>query len=248
MEPTRPDQELRERIVYPDTDGEPMSDSDANADRMIDTFTALARAHRSRGRKAYVSKNLFVYPVRGKPWLRNSPDILVAPGCEDRKRPSFKYWEEPGRVLFAGEFISFLRRETLESPEVEERIDFYRKELGTRELFIYQPLGKNQEDGYRFFFFRLRSEGPDEEIEPGEDGWYRSEILDLDLRPLDDRVEFRDPATGEIYLPDSIRAEREAQRAERETERAEREAAARKDLEAEVRRLRAELEGRRRDV
>ncbi|MBI4614794.1 MAG: hypothetical protein HY720_14380, partial [Planctomycetes bacterium] len=59
----------------------------------------------------------------------------------------------------------------------QQRIDFYRKELGTRELFIYQPLGKNQEDGYLFFFFRLRAKGPDEEIEPGEDGWYRSEIL-----------------------------------------------------------------------
>ncbi|MBI4612214.1 MAG: hypothetical protein HY720_01250 [Planctomycetes bacterium] len=244
---------IRKDIVYPDSDGEPMSDNEGSAQRMMDTWTGLRAAYRWSGARAYVGMNLFVYPVEGKPWLRNSPDIFVAPGSSrEPLRTSFRYWDEEGRVEFAGEVLSRTKRERLESPEVLERVDFYANELGTRELFLYEPLGFRFEDGFRFAFLRAGTDGRYHVVEPGEDGWYRSEVLPYEFRPLDDRVEFRDPGTGEIFLPDSRRAERaereaeradhEAERADHEAERAEREARARAAAEERLRELEQEIE------
>lgn len=232
------DPRLRE-IVYPDSDGEPMSDNAANAQRMIDTRTALIDAMRRRGVAAYVWGDQFVYPVEGEPSIRNSPDLFVVPGLEHVLRPTVKYWEvEPAKVLFAGEFLSIIKRQTLDNQT--KSIEFYRRRLGTQELFLYQPLGEGMYDGFVFRFLRLRQRGPDRVIEPDPDGWYRSRVLGLDLRPAAERIEFRNPRTGEEYLPDSVRAEQEAARAARSEE-------ACRALEERVAQLEAELRRARRD-
>lgn len=48
----------------------------------------------------------------------------------------------------------------------------------------------------------------------GADGWYRSETLAPELRADDVGVWFPDAATGEVYLPDGLRAEVERERAD----------------------------------
>ncbi len=250
------DPRLRE-IEYPDSDGEPISDTDANIQRMFDAQTALKEAMRRRGVKAYVCGGVFVYPIEGDPTVRNSPDILVAPECEPwPPRASFRYWEEPGRVQFAGEFLWVTERQTLE--DQWDCIEFYRGRLGTEELFLYEPLGEGMYDGFRFRFLRLDRGGVDQVIEPDGDGWFRSRGLGLDLRPTAERIEFRDSSTGEKYLPDRLRAEQAAARADRtahevtraevhaaradhEAARADREVAESVRLERRVAQLEAEL-------
>ncbi|MBI4614713.1 MAG: hypothetical protein HY720_13970 [Planctomycetes bacterium] len=231
------------RIEYPDTDGEPMSDNEASEWRMVDCWTALRRACRRKGFRAYVGMSVFVYPVEGKPWLRNSPDLFAAPGSDpEGLRTSFRCWEEGGRVEFAGEFLSRTRHERLESPEVDDRVRFYRDELRTRELFLYEPLGFHFRDGFRFSFRRLDLDGDYREVPPGEDGWHRSEVIPFEFRPLDDRVEFRDPATGEVFLPDRLRAEAVESRAEAVESRAEAEKTPAEAAQARIRELEEELE------
>ncbi len=244
------DQESSGRVIipkfeYPSSDGEPMADGDANATRMIHTWSALKVAIRDLGVVAYVSGNLFVYPVEGEPWTRNAPDVLVAPGCAQAIRESFMYWREPATVQFAGEFLWVKRRETFESEEIQERIEFYRTKLATRELFIYEPAGTSLEAGFRFHFLRLGARGLYEEVRPGTGGWYISDVLGLEFRPADSWIRLRHPTSGKEYLPaeiraaqDAERAARESERAARESERADREAERARGLEAEIERLR----------
>lgn len=207
-------------VFYPDSDGKPMADHETNAERMIDTCSALREGFRRRGEPAHVSRDQLVYPVEGDPKIRNAPDILVAPGCEEHARPSFKCWDEPGRIVFAGEFLSFVKHERYESRSIKKRIDFYRDHLGTEELFIYQPLGMEFSDGFRFFFLRLGPSGAYGEVEPAEDGWYRSQVTPFDFRPVLERLEVRDSRTGELFLPDRLRADRAEERAREAEERA----------------------------
>lgn len=248
MDTKKTDSVIVSELVYPDSDGEPMSDHEANTDRMVDARGALRLSMRLRGRKAFVGMDHFVYPVEGEPLTRNAPDVFVAPGCEalkdGSKRPSFKYWEEEGTVDFAGEFLSPIKHEKLDSPGVLERVEFYRLDLCTRELFLYEPLGIDPSAGFRFKFLRMARQGSYKEVRPAGDGWYTSRVLDLELRPTNERVEFRDPRTKEIYPSDLQRAERESERAERESERAKRERRARLEAEARIRELEERLRER----
>lgn len=216
------------------TPDEPVADNDFNLRRMVDSASALREAYRRRGERAYVSIHLAVYPVEGDPGIRNVPDLLVAPGCDDHGRFSFRYWDEPGTVDFAGEFLSPARGERFGDRDIERRIEVYRDALRTREVFVYAPRTKELEDGFDFHFLRLDDAGRYEDVGPGEHGWYASLVLGLEFRPLDEALEFRDPATGRVFLPDSRRAER----ASRESERADRAEARLRQLERELERLR----------
>ncbi|MBI4613342.1 MAG: hypothetical protein HY720_06995 [Planctomycetes bacterium] len=231
MNPNQTGGAIVPKLVYPSSDGEPMADNDSNRERMVNSASALREAFRRRGEMAYASTDLFVYPIEGEPWTRNAPDVLVAPGCEQKLRESFKYWEEPGTVQFAGEFLSVRKRETFESDEIQERIEFYRTKLATRELFIYQPLDIAIDSGFHFHFLRIGGDGRYHEVRPNSDGWFASEVLALEIRPADGGIEFRDPASGEVYLSAESRAEREVERAERAEQRV-------AELERELERLR----------
>lgn len=234
----------RREIEYPCCDDQPMTDSDANKRRMDRTASAIEEAYRRRGTTAYVSKDTFVYPVEGHPEIRNAPDILVAPGCEQGDRLSFKCWEEPGGIEFAGEFLQITQRERLDSPKLAKKVRFYRERLRTRELFLYEPKGQDPADGFEFRFLRLTADGEYTRVEPNDDGWYKSQVLGLLLRPAPLQLDLMDPITGERYLSDPERAEAQKARADAAEERAQAAEEAARASQAEIARLRAQLEER----
>ncbi len=219
------------QLYYPSSDGEPMADNDSNRLRMIHTWSILAEAFRVQGVVAYVSGDLFVYPIEGESWTKSAPDVLVAPRCEQRPRESFKYWEEPGTAEFVGEFLSIRKKERFDSPEIQDRIEFFRTKLGAREVFIYEPLGAPIESGFRFHLLRQGEDGLLHDVPPGTSGWYRSEVLALEIRPADQWIRVRDPATGREFRPDKRRADEEAKRADEEAKRADEEARRADDAE-----------------
>lgn len=255
MKPVRSEAAL-EALRYPDSDGRPMADNQTNARRMVDTDSALREAFRRRGEsdRFFVGYDLLVYPVEGDIKICNAPDVFVAPGsAQAPDRTSFLCWRE-ARVDFAGEFLSPVKEERYGQKRIDRRIAFYRDRLATTELFIYEPLGPGADDGFLFWLLRLGEDGDYHEVEPDRDGWYRSVVIPLEIRPIAERVQVRNARTGEEYLPDSLRADQETARANQEAARAEQEKAradqekaradhekARADaLEAELARLRRE--------
>ena len=80
-------------IDYPETDGQPMAETPAHRDVMIDAIQVLQRhfAHRPN---VYVSGNMMMYYEEGEPRRCVSPDVFVAVGVEDKDRRTYLLWRE----------------------------------------------------------------------------------------------------------------------------------------------------------
>ena len=84
--------------IYPCSDGEPMADSDEQAEIMLYLFGSLRTWYQDMP-DVYVSADTFVYYRNGHPEVHVAPDVFVAFGVEGtRNRKSWKVWEENGVV------------------------------------------------------------------------------------------------------------------------------------------------------
>ena len=82
----------RDLTHYPDSDGKPMTESDATRDYLLYCVEALELYFQSR-RSVYVSGNLFIYYEQGNPKAVVSPDVFVIFGVSKRKRPQLSSLE-----------------------------------------------------------------------------------------------------------------------------------------------------------
>ena len=215
-------------VDYPDSDGQPVAETDFQRIPLWYANDVLARHFRDRD-DIYVSANMFVYFEEGNPKAVVAPDVFVVLGTPDHKRRSYKVWEEPKGPDFVLEITSHSTRSADQGPK--RRIY---EALGVREYWLFDPTGDYLVpplQGLRLVagrYVRLPSRtSPDGSLSS------RSELLGLDLRAADGRLRLRDPATGRD-LPSSEELE----------ERVEQQAAALRAAEARV----AELEARMRAV
>jgi Uma2 family endonuclease len=123
-------------IEYPETDGQPMSESDATRDYLLYSVAVLESYFQGH-RNVYVSGNLFIYYEEGNNKKSISPDVFVIFGVSKRKRRSYKTWQEGGKLpSFVLEVTSF---STKRQDEVE-KVALYAS-LGVEEYFQYDPTG-----------------------------------------------------------------------------------------------------------
>ena len=209
-------------IIYPDGDGQPMTESDPTRDYLIYGVEALGVYFQDRP-DVYVSGNLFVYYKRGVPDAVVSPDVFVVFGVEKKKRRSFKAWEENGKLpSFVMEITS---KTTQENDEVEKREKYSR--MGVAEYFQYDPTGDYLQPAlkgarlaagtYRPIPAQLLSDGSVS---------IPSEVLGLDLQLLNGELRFYNPATGKKLLTplETEWARQAAELAQQEAELAQQEA------------------------
>ena len=78
-------------IEYPESDGEPMGETDLHRDWMTRIIDLLKQ--RYRGQRVYVSGNLLVYYEEGDPTKHVAPDAFVVLECSPHRRRTFKVWE-----------------------------------------------------------------------------------------------------------------------------------------------------------
>ena len=85
-------------IVYPDSDGEPMSDNTKQFRWIVtlkENLDALV--------PDFVAGDHLWYPVEGRPDIRIGPDVMVCPGRPKGDRGSYRQWVEggvPPKVVF----------------------------------------------------------------------------------------------------------------------------------------------------
>lgn len=230
-------------LDYPETDGQPITESDATRNYLVYCVTALRLFFQSRP-QVYVSGNLFIYYEENQPSKNISPDVFVIFGVSNRERRSYKAWQEGNKLP---SFVLELTSKSTKKQDEETKPELYQR-LGVQEYFQYDPTGdylQPQLKGQRLL------EGKYEAIAPQTlpDGTVSlpSQVLGLDLRLLPASVapflpsslgtvtrELRlfDPTTGTQLLTyaeseqSRVRAEQvaaeERQRAEAEQQRAER--------------------------
>ena len=232
-------------IIYPDGDGQPMTESDPTRDYLIYGVEALGVYFQDRP-DVYVSGNLFVYYKRGVPDAVVSPDVFVIFGVEKKKRRSFKAWEEGGKLpSFVMEITS---KTTQENDEVEKREKYNR--MGVSEYFQYDPTGDYLQPALKGAQLVEGTYQPiPAQLLPDGSVSIHSEVLGLDLRLLNGELRFYNPITGKKLLTpletewarqEAELARQEAELARQEAELAQREAK-QAQREAELARQEAEL-------
>ncbi len=201
-------------VEYPESDGKPMAETDTHARTIIQLRESLDE-YFLNDPEVYVSGTLLIYYAQGDPKQRVAPDVFVVRGVPKGERRVYFLWEEGVVPSVVFEISS---RGTY-------REDLHKKwrlyaELGIPEYYLYDPEYDYLKES--LVAFRLTN-GMLEEV-PVPDGVIHSPALGLDLVDTGVSLRLRDPQTGQ-FLP--TRAERRA---------------AQEQAEAEVVRLRAEIE------
>ena len=239
-------------IIYPESDGKPMGETDVHIEAIIYLREAL-KDHFRQVPQVYVASNLLLYYEENQPASCIAPDVFVGHGVHPHQRRTYKLWEE-------GQAPSVVFEVTSRSSRLEDigtKRALYAM-LGVQEYFVYDPLGEYLRpalQGYRLEdgeYQRMPSASPDQLV---------SQVLGLEIRLEAGDLRLYNATTGERLLTHEeiheahqsaqARAMQAAARAiEAETRateaeaRAMQEAAARQAAEAELQRLRGMLRGR----
>ena len=245
-------------VFYPSSDGRPMAENMWQAEAIMNAGGDLGSARP----KALVAADILVYPEKGNRRNNIAPDVLVALGLGTHKRSSYFVWEE-------GKPPDWVLEVASPSTKKKDLDDKRRKyaEMGVPEYWMFDAKGDVYPPGTpRLQGLKL----VDGEYRPLKsrlvDGkrMIRSEVLGLDVRVDGELLRFRDVATGKDVRhrgeieADEERAQAQTRqeaeqrkaaevRAQQEAARAEQEAATRSAAEARVAELEAALRRSRAD-
>lgn len=190
-------------IEYPESDGQPMAETDLHRDWMIRIIDRLLYRYRNDP-NTYVSGDLLVYWVEGDPRRSVAPDAFVAKGCPMHRRRTFKVWEEPAPPTVAIEVTSL---STKRNDEVEKPRKF--AEIGIAEYFLFDPTRDYLNPPLRGYRLDGEEYVP---IEPDARGRLACQELGIELWLDDDDLVLFDAVTG-APLPTEAEAERDAREA-----------------------------------
>ncbi len=193
-------------IEYPESDGQPMGETDKHILLMMTLRFMLDEFFRTTPR-IYVGSNLMCYYVEGDPRKSISPDVFVVRGAEKGERRIYKFWEEPAPQVV----IELSSRKTRKA-DLTSKKDIYAW-LGVQEYFIFDPEYKLSPP---LRAFRLHGSDLVEEIVT--DNRVISHELGLELVNNGETLRLYHPPSGHFLLtPPEIyaRANVEAARADR---------------------------------
>ena len=178
--------DLLKYIEYPESDGQPMGETDKHRQMMVDLIEAL-KNYFAPEPAVYVSGNLMCYYVEGDTSKSISPDVFVVRSAAKHERRVYKFWEEPAPQVV----LEISSRKT-------RKDDFgWKKELyawlGVREYFVFDPEYKLKPP---LRAFRLRGQELVEEVVTGN----RVVSQELGLELVNDGKTLRlfHPQTGEF--------------------------------------------------
>jgi Uma2 family endonuclease len=232
---------LADEIVYPDSDGRPVAESDFQLVPLIYALDAL-KAHFQNRPDVYVAGNMFLYYEEGNPRAVVAPDVFVVIGAPKGDRHSYRLWKEPKAPDFVLEITSKSTRS--EDQGVKRGVYAF---LEVKEYWQYDPTGDYLKPPLKGF--RLVGENygflPAGIAEGGKLAIH-SEVLGLDVRMENNQLRFYDPITRRKLLnyQELEQTRREAEEKLRQETAARQALAARlAELEAQLRRQEGEGSG-----
>ncbi|MFZ4657625.1 MAG: Uma2 family endonuclease [Caldilineaceae bacterium] len=125
---------LEEELLYPASDGKPMSD---NSKQFYGIFLIHANLDIlfADDPDVFVIGDMLWYPVEGSPKIRQAPDVMVIFGRPKGHRGSYLQWREENiapQVVF--EILSPSNHKT----EMDEKFEFYNR-YGVEEYYLFDP-------------------------------------------------------------------------------------------------------------
>jgi Uma2 family endonuclease len=230
-------------IHYPESDGEPMGETQFHITAILYLYQALRHFFR-HAEQLYVSADMLFYYEEGNPKAVKVPDVFVVKGVAKHDRRTYKLWEEKTAPCVVFEITS---RSTRLEDLGTKRALYEMLQVG--EYFVFDPLDEYLSPRLQGFGLAGDYYQP---LTLSPEGTLLSQELGLTLQPDGSLLRLVDPASGQalptldeavdLAQTEAQRAQTEAQRAQTEAQRAQTEAQRADTAEAEVARLRAELE------
>jgi len=180
-----------DEVYYPDSDGEPMAETDFHINLIVDLRLALERFYAERA-DVYVTGNIFFYYMEGAPNEVVSPDIMVCFGVPKKERRFYQLWKENDVVPSV--IFEIASRKTW-SKDRHEKKQLYEL-LGVKEYFIFNPDYPKRIPA----LIAHRLENGELKSVSVENGRARSEVLGLDLVDTGKTLRLFDQQT-ERFLP-----------------------------------------------
>jgi len=211
---------------YPTTDHKPMAETEYHWLVMVYVTLTLRKYYRARP-DVYVAGNMLMFYEPGNKRKHVSPDVFVVHGIPKQLRGNYLIWEE-GK---APDVVIEITSKTTRKEDLATKFQLYQNVLRVTEYFLFDPLGDYldpQLQGHRLVKGRYVP------IRPVK-GRLPSKVLGLHFEANDKELRLFDPSTGDWLLT--------ADETDAAWENAE---MARQLAEAEVARLRAELDALRR--
>lgn len=181
-------------IIYPDTDGEPLAETDFQFNPLTEMVHVL-RVHYEDRPDVYVAGDMFVYYRINDAGASVAPDVFAVFGVDKHMRRSYMVWRE-GK---APDFVMEIASSGTYDRDIGEKRDIYQA-IGVSEYWRFDPLRECFDPplaGERLV------DGKYEPIPVGEDGdgilrGY-SPTLGLDICVYEDRLRLYDPV-GQKWL------------------------------------------------
>ena len=220
----QPKREAAPTIVYPESDGKPMAETDIHRDLMVDFIQMLQ--HHFSDEPVYVSGNLFIYYEPGNTRKSVAPDVFVVHGVAKKLRRTYLTWEE-GKTP---DFVLEVSSHSTHRNDIGGKKTLYAKVLEVKEYYIYDPEGQIQPNfiGYELI------DGVYHEID-FVDSRLRSRVLGLELGERDGVLRLYNPRTREWLQPAPERAQQESDARQNAEARAQNAEARAQNAEARVR-------------
>jgi Uma2 family endonuclease len=212
-------------IVYPDSDGLPMSENTLQYEWIVAVRWGLDVLFADR-RDVFVAADLLWYPVEGRPDIRLAPDVMVVFGRPNGYRGSYQQWKEDGiapQVVF--EVLSPGNR----PGEMDFKLRFY-DDYGFKEYYVINP--------YELTVAALRRGDTDLESVTDLATW-RSPLLGIRFDQAGAALRILGPDSRPFATYDEI--VRLPQQVDQQRQRAEQERQVKEAAQAEVERLKARL-------
>ena len=173
---------------YPESDGQPMAETELNRDLMIDSILTL-KARFQDVPDVCVSGDMLMYYVMKDPKKSVAPDIFVTFGVEKKQRRIYRIWEEGKPPDFVLEFSS----QRTFANDLGPKKTLYAEVLGVREYFLFDSERKYLPTPLMGFRLVGTEYIP---IRPEPDGKVYAETLGLFLGSRGDGFGYYDPVAG----------------------------------------------------
>ena len=125
---------IKREIVYPDSDGKPMSDNTKQFDWIVKIKENLERLYKNDP-NVFIAGDLLWYPVEGNNKIRIGPDAMVVIGRPKGCRGSYRTWEENN---IAPQVVFEILSPGNKRGAMERKFRFYQK-YGVEEYYLYDP-------------------------------------------------------------------------------------------------------------
>jgi Uma2 family endonuclease len=222
------------RIVYPDSDGKPLSDNTIQFRWIMTLQGNLDFLFHSRTDVFVAGDNLW-YPVQGMNKICQAPDVYVVFGRPKRDRGSYKQWEE-GNIPLSVVFEVLSPGNSVR--EMLKKFDFY-QQYGVQEYYLIDPDPEHPtlDVWVREGELLKPREAMPRWVSPSMGVRFASGESSLEVQYPDGRPFLSFVELGELQRQTLEEAEQERQRAEQERQRAEQERQRAERLAARLREL-----------